>query len=212
MNIKRNLLTLLSGLALAALPLTAETVPKNPAHAEPLAVGERVPNVTVRQPDGTVVALPDLLEGHPSVLVFYRGGWCPYCNAHLSAIGQTEERIEAAGYRIFAISPDRVEKVARAAEEAVFGYTLLSDSPGAAARAFGLAFTVDDDTHERLLGFGIDLEEASGEDHRQLPVPAVFVIDAGGTLTFRHHDPDYRERLSPEALLEVIETGNTPTD
>lgn len=203
-KIIRNSLTFLAALSHGILSAAAYSVPEDPAQAEPLAVGERVPEVTVHRADGSAVSLPNLLADDPAVLIFYRGGWCPYCNTHLSAVGQAEEAIQAEGYRIYAISPDRVEKVATAAEEATFGYTLLSDSGGAAARAFGLAFTVDDDTHERLLGFGIDLEEASGEKHRQLPVPAIYIIDADGQVVFRHYDPDYRERLSTEGLLEAL--------
>lgn len=72
-----------------------------------------------------------------------------------------------------------------------------------AARAFGLAFRVDAETYENLLGYGIDLEAASGEDHHLLPVPAVFLIGRDGTIDFRYYNPDYKERLSGDALLEA---------
>lgn len=67
------------------------------------------------------------------------------------------------------------------------------------------AFRVDDKTYQRLLQHDIDLEEASGKKHHLLPVPSVFIVDAEGTITFRYYNPDYRERLSSEALLEAIQ-------
>ena len=33
------------------------------------------------------------------VLLFYRGGWCPYCNTTLKAYAEALPRIEAAGAR-----------------------------------------------------------------------------------------------------------------
>ncbi len=78
---------------------------------------------------------------------------------------------------------------------------LLSDSRTDAARAYGIAFHVDDATVERYRGYGIDLEEASGETHHVLPVPSVFLIDAEGVVRWRYSNPDYRVRPDNESLL-----------
>jgi peroxiredoxin len=53
--------------------------------------------------------------------------------------------------------------------------------------------------------YGIDVEGDSGETHHQLPVPAAFVVDAGGRIVFAHADPDYRTRISPDALMEALQ-------
>ena len=73
-----------------------------------------------------------------------------------------------------------------------------------AAKAFGLAFEVDEKTREQLKGFGIDLVEASGKEHYLLPVPAVFVVNQAGKITYVFAEEDYRVRLEPEALLKVL--------
>ena len=70
-----------------------------------------------------------------------------------------------------------------------------------AARAFGIAFKLEAAMVERYKGFGLDLAEASGQDHGMLPVPAVFVIDGEGRIQFTYVNPDYRIRLRPEILL-----------
>ena len=72
-----------------------------------------------------------------------------------------------------------------------------------AARAFGIAFQVDEATLGEYKGYGIDLEEASGESHHLLPVPSVFLIDTDGVVRFVHYDPNYEERLENDALLEA---------
>jgi peroxiredoxin len=82
-------------------------------------------------------------------------------------------------------------------------YTVLSDSTTEAAQAFGLAFQVDAETFKKFKGYGIDLEDASGEDHHILPVPAVFLVGTDGVILFDYINPDYRVRIDPETLLEA---------
>jgi peroxiredoxin len=72
-----------------------------------------------------------------------------------------------------------------------------------ASREFGVAYRVDAATREKLGEFGIDIEQASGEDHHLLPVPSVFVVDGSGTIRFVYADPDYRQRIDPEVLMSV---------
>jgi hypothetical protein len=71
----------------------------------------------------------------------------------------------------------------------------------AAAKAFGLAFRVDDELYERYKGFNIDLENASGETHHLLPVPAVLIIGKDGRIRFQYVNPDYKIRLDAQVLL-----------
>ena len=100
-----------------------------------------------------------------------------------------------------ALSADRPEELTGSREKHDLSYTLLSDHAMNAARAFGVAFQVDDETFEEYKGYGINLEDASGETHHLLPVPSVFLIDANGFVRFAHYDPDYKVRLENEALL-----------
>jgi peroxiredoxin len=111
------------------------------------------------------------------------------------------------GYRIVAVSPDRPEKLRPSVERNDSGIQLLSDSKMQAARAFGVAFQLDDAMVEKLNGFGIDVEEASGETHHQLPVPAVFLVGRSGRIEFQYVNPDYKVRLDPEVLLAAAKAA-----
>lgn len=83
------------------------------------------------------------------------------------------------------------------------GYRLFSDSPLTAARAFGIVYQLDAEEVRRYAGFGIDLEDASGQSHHQLPVPSVFLVERGGTIRWVYSNPDYRVRPDNAQLLEA---------
>jgi peroxiredoxin len=172
------------------------------AETVPLKVGDSVPAVVVQTVEGADVTLPEVLAGQPSVVIFYRGGWCPYCVRHLAALAEVEADLLAAGYKLVALSPDRPAKLREKPALEKLNYTLLSDSPATAARAFGLAFQVPDELVAKYKNeYKIDLEGDSGQTHHLLPHPAVFIVDAGGVIRFVHFDPDYRVRITPEKIL-----------
>jgi len=168
-----------------------------------LQAGYFIPAVTLRALDGSPVDLRQAVAKQPTVLIFYRGGWCPYCNRHLVDLEQLEPQLKDLGYQILAVSPDRPEELARSTRELELGYELLSDSDMVAARAFGLAFKVDDALVETYkTQYGIDLEGASGRTHHELPVPAAYVVDSAGLIHFAYANPDYKVRVDSQTLLD----------
>lgn len=104
------------------------------------------------------------------------------------------------GYQIIAIGADRPAKQRQSIQRHLITYTVLSDSSMTAARAFGLAFRVDDTLFQQYKEHGIDLEEASGMKHHILPVPAVFLVDTEGVIQFEYVNPNHRVRLHPDIL------------
>lgn len=193
-------------IAAAAASLGAGApLPQSAEETRPLAVGARAPDAKVRTLEGEEVSLAKLLDGQRAAVIFYRGGWCPYCNAHLSQLKKAETELLDSGFRLYALSADRPEALRESSEKYDFSYTLLSDASLDAARAYGIAFQVDADTVEQYKRYGIDLEAASGEKHHGLPVPSVFLIDAGGVIRFVHAEPDYKTRLAPAELRAAMD-------
>lgn len=198
------------GLALAAgTPAAAQddsprtTIHPSAEQTQPLEAGDMLPHpVTVRDKEGESHTLRDLLNADgPTVFVFYRGGWCPFCTAHLAELAQISGTLKEGGAEIIGISPDAPGKIATYGEEQELPYTILSDSSARAMAAFGIAFAVEDEMVDTLRGYGMDLSEWSGNDRNILPVPAVFVVDDEGEITFAYANPDYRVRLDGEELL-----------
>jgi len=106
--------------------------------------GDKFPALTVARVGGGTLQLPDALDGHFGVVLFYRGAWCPYCNAQLRAFQRAKDDLAGVGAQVVALSVDdeatTAELIARHGLEFGVGY-------GADARAVAEATgaSVNDD-------------------------------------------------------------------
>ncbi|MBA3581443.1 MAG: AhpC/TSA family protein [Gammaproteobacteria bacterium] len=196
----------------ADVATTTSTIPNNAEDVRPLLVGEKLPAIQLNNMDGTAVSLNNLVTEKPTVLVFYRGGWCPYCNFQLGQLQSIESQLVALGYQVLAVSPDKPEKQNESKTKQSLQYQLLSDSSMEAAQALGIAFRLDDETNAKYKEYGIDLEATSGYTHHLLPVPAVWIIDQTGLIRFAYVNPNYKSRLDPELLLAAAKSALRTTD
>ncbi len=187
-----------------SLLLLSITIAAAQTNATPLKVGDTIPDVTLRTEDSKEIKLRPLVAEKATVLIFYRGGWCPFCTRHLKDLAGIEKDLAAAGAQLLAISPDQPGKLKATPGRDQLAYQLLSDSDAEAAKAFGIAFKVDDQTIEKYKGYGINLDAASGKDHHLLPHPAVYVVDRRGKINFAHFNPDYKVRLEPKKILAAV--------
>lgn len=185
----------------------ASELAAKPTDVRPPLVGSSLPDAPLRTLDDEPTTLRAATAGKPAVLVFYRGGWCPYCNLQLSDLRTVVGPLRELGYTLIAISPDRPAELARTLDKTPLDYTLLSDSSAAAIAALGIGFVVDAATREQYKGYGIDLEAASGATHHALPVPSVFIVDAAGIIQFHYVNPDYRIRVPGELVLTAARTA-----
>ena len=167
----------------------------------PLLVGSKVPPLILLTTESEAYDLTAAIAKKPTVIIFYRGSWCPYCNLHLSELKDAESELLELGYQIIAISPDKPENLKTSIEKHKMKYQLLSDSKMEAAKAFGIAFKVDDETLNKYEKYGINLEAASGEKHHMLPVPAVFLVNTDAIIQFQYVNPNYKVRLKKEVIL-----------
>ena len=179
---------------------------------QPLLPGMKTPEFFVKDIEGRDFRFDPRVLDKPLVLTFYRGGWCPYCNLHLSELRLAEERLKEMGFNIWFISIDKPALLLESLDDPNIGYTIFSDSSLDATRAFGLAFRVDDELNQRYLSFDIDLERASGEKHHVLPAPATYIIGVDGVINFAYVNPDYKVRLHPDVLLAAAKAYQQDAD
>jgi len=207
-RINLKILPILLLIALISTGLKAQDYAMSAEKVNPVLISSTVPDVSVKTTDGKDVKLHDLVKEKPTIFVFYRGGWCPYCNRHLADLKKIEEDLNKEGYQVFAISADRPELLKETMSKNELTYTLLSDAPMIAAKAFGIAFKMDDKAVERYKTYDIDIEKDSGYDHHLLPAPAVFLVDQKGTIKFSYVNPDYKQRIDGGILLAAAKAFN----
>lgn len=178
--------------------ITDNTVPAKPTDISPLLIGEPIPAVNLPDANGKLFNLNESAAKKPTILIFYRGGWCPYCNKELAGMQGIEGNLKKMGYQIVAISTDSPDNLSKTIGKHQLTYTLLSDSELSVAKQFGLAYLAPKNYGDLL----IKSSEGKNVD-KLLPVPSVFILDEKGVIQFEYINPDYKQRMSPDLLQAV---------
>lgn len=151
--------------------------------AQPVAVGEEAPDFTLEDIQGNQVTLSATRGKTPTVLVFYRGYWCPFCARQLSELRSLLTADEQV--RVLAVSVDDheqarslMDKIAADGKGAV-NFTMLSD-PG----------------HKIIDTYGLHDPAYDGTKFDGIPHPAVYVIDKNGRVAWAKVESDYKVRPS----------------
>ena len=190
---------------------TKDARPADPAQlgklagGQGLAPGAKAPSVAVQRASGEPVALADLWQKGPILLVFYRGGWCPFCNFQIREFVKSYQEYEKRGVTPVFISVDTVDESKKTTATYQIPFPLLADPDLSAHRAFSVTRKASDEEVEKLRGYRIDIEKASGRKHHEMAIPSVFLIDETGTVRWSHANPDYKQRPSTEQLLGVLD-------
>ncbi|ETJ49068.1 peroxiredoxin-like family protein [Pseudoalteromonas agarivorans] len=185
---------------------STEGIAAAPEQVSPLLPGLSVPNITLKDQHGNNVELQKRFAEKTTVLIIYRGGWCPYCSKQLANIQKIEQQLANLNAQIIAVSPDSPEKLAQSKISSP-NYLLLSDDSLTLTKALGLAYFLDDKTAAIYRNKrGVNFVDAQGKVNVALPVPAVFVIDKSGVVYFQYANPNYKVRLTEELLLAGVKS------
>ncbi|MFH1686240.1 MAG: peroxiredoxin-like family protein [bacterium] len=168
-----------------------------------LKVGDAAPTFGLMGTSGKVIQLPGLLKKGPVVLVFYRGGWCPYCNLQLAALQDVLPEIERLGATLLAIGPEIPDSGRATYTRHQLGFDLLSDVGNRVARSYGLAYAVPREMADALSKF-VDVAAYNGDDSGELPLTATYVINRQGIITYAFFEVDYKRRAEPVEILETL--------
>lgn len=186
------------------------------ADIKPLKAGDPAPRFSVETIDNERFDFDPRKLERPVVLVSFRGGWCPFCNMHLSELRQAIPAIDDMGVDVLFLSGDRSElllaSLSRETQEDIegLGYTLLSDANAQAAIALGIAFKASDRTIRGRIERGDDIERSSMARHGVLPVPAVFAINQKGIIEYAYANPNFRVRMSADELIVAAKGISQP--
>ena len=168
----------------------------------PLLISEKVPSLPITSTEGYTALLTDIVAKKPTIILFYRGGWCPYCNEHLMEVARVEKEILEQGFQLIGISPDAPPELDKTVDKGDLNYELFSDASGALMIAMGIAFKAPERYTERL--YRVSDEQNPG----LLPVPSMFVVGTDGTVLFEYISPNYKQRITANLILAVLNDLN----
>ncbi len=174
-------------------------LPKSPQDISPLIIGKNIPDMMLSDIYGNAVNLKKIISEKPTILFFYRGIWCMYCNQQISQLREINQLLSEMGYQVIAVSSDKLSKNIEMIQKYEVEFPILSDSTLSGAKSLGIAYDASEIYKDMLLV----LEENSGTNHHILPVPAVFILNQEGTIIFEYINPDFKIRISPELLISA---------
>ena len=177
----------ITSFASAQIAETAEDI-------SPLLIGEKIPKQDLVSVDDKLVSTSEIFN-KKTVLIVYRGGWCPYCNSQLMDMQEIENQIIGLGYQIVAISPDSPKFLKETTTVDKLNYQLFSDSDGKFSQALGIAFKREKPKLEKY---------SEGRNPGFLPVPTVYVLNENREIEFLYINPNYSKRLKGDLLLSVL--------
>jgi peroxiredoxin len=122
----------------------------------------------------------------------------------LEALQDVHADIAGLGASLVVISPELPQRTTAMAAKHKLTFPILWDEQSKVAEAFELVFKLPEDLKTVYLGFGNDLAVRNGDPSWRLPVPARFVIDAGGIVRSVQADPDYTHRPEPETTVDAL--------
>lgn len=185
-------------------PAPEKTLGKNEGGVG-LEAGETVPEFTTHTFDGKPIAFSELLQQAPLLVVFYRGGWCPYCNFQVRELSQAYPEFKKRGVMPVLISVDETDGSTLVKESYHIPFPVLSDPDLAAHEAFEVILRVSHDTYKTYKANGLDLEEWSGRKHHRIAVPGVFLVDKSGVVQWAHTSKRYKIRPRVTQLLDMLD-------
>jgi peroxiredoxin len=121
-----------------------------------LSPGDEFPSLTLQLVGGDKLELPNELAGDYGVVLFYRGSWCPYCNAQLRAFRRATEELAAVGARTVALSVDDEATTRALIDKHGITFPVGHSADARAVAAATGAFVNEEPLHLQSTGFVLD--------------------------------------------------------
>lgn len=186
-----------------------ETIEKQRIAEGAVQADSDAPDFELQDQDGDTVRLKDLVKKGPVVVVFYRGKWCPHCNATLIAMQKILPRIKEKGASLVAISPMLPDGTRALATKRHLEFPVLSDFGNEVARKYRLTFTVPKEVRPSFEAWGEDVPAHNGDCSWEIPLPATYVVNTECKVIWSFIDNDPGCRGEPEDIVAAIPDGSS---
>jgi len=121
-----------------------------------LGPGTPFPALTVTLPGGESLTIPDAFAGQMGVVLFFRGAWCPYCNAQLRAFQRASDSLAEARAGVAALSADDAAATAELIAKHGLTFAVGHSADARAIADLTGAFVNPDPVYLQSTGFVLD--------------------------------------------------------
>ncbi len=171
-----------------------------------VSVGDTLALFALRDATGHTRTLDELTSDGPAVIVFYRGGWCPYCNITLHTYQQDLlPGLGAYSARLVAVSPETPDASLSTQEKRDLTYTVVSDTSAELASSLGITFEPSEDGLAAQRKLGVDIRATRADGATVLPMPTVVIVDPDHVVRFVDIHPDYTGRTEVADILAALQ-------
>lgn len=171
---------------------------------EGLFINSRAPEFKAKDQNGNEVSLKELRKKGPVVLLFYRGYWCPFCNKELRSFQDSLQLLQQKGAQLIAVTPESAPGIDSTISRTGATFPILFDEGLKITNAYNGAFKPEERLVNRYKSSGVDLAELNRQKEVQLPVPAVYIVNKDGDVSYRFFDENYRNRPSVQEILKQL--------
>lgn len=169
-----------------------------------LSAGAIAPAFELLNHNEKLISSDELLSRGRVVLCFVRGRWCPFCVGQLEAMNLIVPQLKQAGASLVAISPQTVQQNFFMHDQHKLGFDLLSDPGNRVARQFGLVYRVPDYQQAVYKRVFVNLPFVNGDESWELPIPATFILERDGAISYASASEDYTDRPEPASILQRL--------
>lgn len=175
--------------------------------ASGLKVGDEAPQIISADIEGNEFNLKEKLKTGPVIIIFYRGGWCPYCNLQLRNLqAELVPELKKVKASMVAISVDLVKESVKTAKNENLEMFVISDPSATLIKSYKVINQLSLELVKKYKkNYSIDVEKSSGEKHHIIAIPSVFVVDPkDGRISFAYSNEDYKTRAKNKDILENL--------
>ena len=171
---------------------------------EGLSVGDKAPRIELKTLDGKTIEVGNIEK--PTVLVFYRGSWCPYCMKQLKKINsELVDELDKQGAELLAISVDKPLVAKKMKDKFDYRFPIISDQEAKSLQAFNIVNKLSGELVDKYKNtYDIDVEKDSGKTHHMIAHPAVFIVK-DQKIVFADVHTNYKKRTKDGEILEALE-------
>ncbi|QCX39656.1 AhpC/TSA family protein [Aureibaculum algae] len=180
-----------------------KSVAKRHIVSNALQVGDTAINFTLTNASGKNITLFDELKNGPVLLMWYRGGWCPYCNMALHYMQESLSEFKKYGANLLALTPEVPDHSITTKEKNELQFEVLSDIDNEVARQYKVVYKLTDDVAE-IYENSFELSKYNGNDKAELPLAATYIIGQDKVIKYAFLDADYRNRAEPNDLITFL--------